>query len=244
MIKLTKSSQVPQSLSSGAVAAANNQLAGLVADGNTPTSKDFKPTLYGAVDVRKQLKSDQHNKCAYCECSLLNQDAEIEHFRPKTAYRQDKNTPVTKPAYYHLAYEWDNLLLCCHVCNRTKGVHFPLADPSVRFTPKEKAMLINPYVDYPAQHIEFRRYYVFPVEHQDGQKDAKGVWMTEILQLNRKDLVELRRRSYDDFLDQMEEKGVTFDETLSTWKDRAQRHGRSPESIEFLGMYDNQKCKF
>ena len=203
--------------------------------------KDFKSSIYGANDVREQLMNDQHEKCAFCECTLLDKDPEVEHFRPKTRVRQDKTRGNTiKLAYYWMAYDWDNLLYSCHQCNRIKGNYFPLKDPDNRFDiPNESPLLINPYTEDPADFIEFRQEKVFAKNN-----NAKGNKTIEVLGLNRKDLVELRRRRLKDFTIDMERQNISFDGKLKQIKQDAIRDERDPESIEFLGMYENQRYRF
>lgn len=247
MIKLTKSSTVPPTLMGQSVQNEKNVIQTKIRKGQKPESKDFKYELYGAQDVKDQLRKDQHDKCIFCECTLLDKDGgEVEHFRPKTAYRQDKiKGSYKKPAYYLCAYEWENLSLSCHACNRRKHVFFPLFNPNDRFTSKENPILINPFNVDPAAHLEFKRYEVFPKFNKNGNKDEMARWMIEELDmLNRPDLVELRKRRYEEFLDEMEEKGITFDDLLKQKEGREIKHGRSPECIEFYGMFTNQKIKF
>lgn len=196
MIHLAKGKDVPETLRSNDADAELKRLEKIVDNGGKPTYKDFNAGIYGADDVRKQLLIDQHEKCAYCECTLLDKEGgEVEHFRPKTACRQDKVKGNTKkPAYYKLAYVWNNLLLSCHACNKYKSTFFPLANPEHRFDlATELPLLINPYNDNPANHLEFRREKVFPVVDGNGIKDEKGRRTIEYINLNRKDLVEIRR---------------------------------------------------
>ena len=98
-------------------------------------------------------------------------------------------------------------------------------------------MIINPYVDDPAEHLEFRSHRLYP-------KDTKGDLTIKYLGLNRKDLVELRRRHLRDFIRSMEREGIDFDEKLQQKIQDYIDDQLAPESIEFLGMYQNQKYKF
>ena len=247
MIKLTKSNNTPPTLQSAAVEQEKQQLTSIVAVGGKPSSKDFKSDLYGATDVKTQLLTDQHHKCCFCESTLLNQDGgEVEHFRPKAAVRQDTTPRNTqKPAYYQLAYDWDNLSAACHACNRRKGTLFPLRDNHTRFNLQaEEPLLINPYIDNPDQHLEFRQYKLYAKRDANGNKDEKGSLTIKYLGLNRKDLKELRRRHLSDFVRSMDREGLSFDDKLQQKKQDCIDDHIDPESIEFLGMYQNQKYKF
>ena len=247
MIHLTKDNDSPETLVGNDADVELSRLEQIVDDGEKPTYKDFNAGIYGADDVRKQLLIDQHEKCAYCECTLLDKDGgEVEHFRPKTAYRQDRVKGNTKkPAYYKLAYNWNNLLLSCHACNSIKSTFFPLANPEHRFDlVKELPLLINPYNDDPANHLEFRQEKVFPVVDGNGKKDEKGSKTIEYIDLNRKDLVERRRRVLYRFVRTMSRLGMSFEQFLQQEIQDEISDGRTAESIEFYGMLANQKYKF
>ena len=247
MIKLTKSTNTPPTLQSAAVEQEKQKLASIVAGGRNPCSKDFRADLYGATDVKTLLLADQHHKCSFCESTLLNQDGgEVEHFRPKTAVRQDTTPRNTqKPAYYQLAYDWENLSAACHACNRRKSTFFPLRDNHTRFNLEaEEPLLINPYIEHPDQHLEFRQYKLYAKTDANGNKDEKGALTIKLLGLNRKDLKELRRRRLSDFVRSMDREGLSFDDKLQQKKQDCIDDHIDPESIEFLGMYQNQKYKF
>ena len=75
-------------------------------------------TVYADKEVRKQLKKMSHGKCAYCESKITSiYNGDIEHFRPKGGYGE--TNPITKPGYYWLASDWNNLLFACPFCNQT-----------------------------------------------------------------------------------------------------------------------------
>lgn len=78
-------------------------------------SADFDSSVYGEASVKKQLKKDQKEKCAYCETALCGDYGAVEHYRPKTQWKELDGT--TGLGYYWLAYEWDNLLCSCDRCN-------------------------------------------------------------------------------------------------------------------------------
>jgi uncharacterized protein (TIGR02646 family) len=74
--------------------------------------------VYADKEVRKQLKKMSHGKCAYCESKITSiYSGDIEHFRPKGGYGE--RNPITKPGYYWLASDWNNLLFACPFCNQT-----------------------------------------------------------------------------------------------------------------------------
>jgi uncharacterized protein (TIGR02646 family) len=98
--------------------------------------------------VAPELYDCHHGKCCYCEAPL-DANYEVEHWRPKSGY-------------YWLAYDWDNLLLVCGFCNKTKSNQFPIEDEAKRASnhrmslDAEKPAILKPDGDIdPSSHIEF-----------------------------------------------------------------------------------------
>ena len=75
------------------------------------TDLSFKNGVYAAADVKKQLKIDQHGKCAYCERFLNGDYGAVEHFRPKGGYdcgrkynyRQQQSEPEERREIFSLS---------------------------------------------------------------------------------------------------------------------------------------------
>lgn len=115
--------------------------------------------------------------------------ADVEHYRPKGAVRQEPGSPEQLPGYYWLAYSWENLYLCCQICNRSgKKDLFPLADPAARARSHhddvagESPLLLDPAgPEDPREHIRFRQELAIPLT-EAGRKTI------EILDLNREPL--------------------------------------------------------
>lgn len=153
----------------------------------------FEGAVYGCTTVRDSLRTAQHRKCCFCESRVEHVGlGEIEHFRPKGAWRQAKGSKLMRPGYYWLAYEWENLLWSCKVCNgKHKANTFPLGDPTTRncvgrSTAGETPLLINPTVIDPRDHIRF--------ELERAIADTElGETTIDVLQLNREQLLEERR---------------------------------------------------
>jgi uncharacterized protein (TIGR02646 family) len=152
---------------------------------------EFDRAIYAAQAVKKALCRLQHDKCCFCEAKVTHiSPGDVEHFRPKKAYRQDPRDPLIRPGYYWLAYEWTNLLLSCESCNRRgKASLFPLIDPAGRATPRgrdvsaERPLFLNPAAEDPAEHIEFRAERACP---RNGSLRGRGTIIA--LQLNRREL--------------------------------------------------------
>lgn len=124
----------------------------------------FDKAVYGSDEVKNLLLRAQHGKCCYCESRFTSTTfGDIEHYRPKGPVRQDQGAAEERPGYYWLAYDWDNLLVSCEVCNRRfKRSLFPLASPEGRARShhdgiaNERCLLINPGLEDPRDHIRFR----------------------------------------------------------------------------------------
>jgi uncharacterized protein (TIGR02646 family) len=135
------------------------------------TAKERKRILlkYGHASIRTALNYIFNGKCAYCESKIAQVSyAHIEHYRPKSKYPQ-------------LAFDWDNLLLSCSVCNSShyKGDKFPGAN--------EGGPLLNPCQDDPEEHLVFvfdRHLFVASIYGAS----ARGRVSEQVLGLNRPDL--------------------------------------------------------
>ena len=135
----------------------------------------------------------QHGKCCYCERKLSF--GHVEHYRPKRAVKQAKGLPKEHPGYYWLAYDWDNLLMSCPVCNTRKGILFPLADGTARARDhhvdvgEEQPLLIHPVNNDPRDHLRFRGEEPKPIK-------STGTRTIEVLDLRGHNLQESRRELF------------------------------------------------
>ena len=164
-------------------------------DGYCSANKTFKSkkTIYGHKSVKRALRDVQHSKCCYCEAKFgATYYGDVEHYRPKGAVKQSEISNKEYPGYYWLAYDWDNLLVSCKICNTDKGCLFPLIDETTRARnhrddiEKEQPVFINPVIDDPREHIIFRREEPIPITE-------RGLKTIEYLKLRRPDLQEARR---------------------------------------------------
>ena len=120
--------------------------------------------------------------------------ADVEHYRPKAACCQSPGSPLTRPGYYWLAYDWSNLLLSCGPCNqRFKRNLFPLTDELRRATCHredvldEEPLLIHPAVEDPEEFLAFERARVVAI---DG--NPRAIATIDICGLDDSDLFEQR----------------------------------------------------
>ncbi len=203
MIKIEKNTVAPTILSSEKAIWAREKLQRMVESHIEVKSSDFDAGIYGCHFVKGQLKSNQYGKCAYCESSLAGDFASIDHYRPKTTVRQEKSSPRGL-GYYWLAYDWDNLVVCCDMCNNRKNDLFPLKNPDTRNISNqdissEEPLIINPSIDNPEDHLEFHQHIVMP-KIIDSSEDERGKATIEILELNKRpDLLEARKRRWDEY---------------------------------------------
>jgi len=121
------------------------------------THSAFDPSIYACDSITNSLKQTHAGKCAYCE-SVIEHTSQgcVSHFRP--AWGCESGGKWDRQAYYQLAYQQENLLLSCHTCHeRYKGNHFPVvgARASTVGIKQEQALLVNPYLEDPRNHIRF-----------------------------------------------------------------------------------------
>jgi uncharacterized protein (TIGR02646 family) len=153
---------------------------------------DFKSSIYAHSTVKQVLIDCQFGKCCFCE-QRIDADGDVEHFRPKQAYKQATGQPLQRPGYYWLAYEWHNLFLSCPSCNqRHKQNLFPLADPTQRATDhkskvQEQPLFVDPSLDDPETLIGFHSERAYPIADNLRAKST-----IENLRLNRRNLSESR----------------------------------------------------
>ena len=115
--------------------------------------------LWSSGEVKEFLYESQHGKCCYCERKPPKRETDVEHFRPKGKVEEARKP---HPGYWWLAFNWENLLIACQLCNRTyKKTQFPLKDESKRVyeencdLSEEEQFLINPLEENPEQSIYY-----------------------------------------------------------------------------------------
>lgn len=133
-------------------------------------------------DFKVDFSRQQHGKCGYCEINVMvGSFGDVEHFAPKNEVAEfnagdnegsevehlaslQGRSPSLKiaPGYWWLAYQWDNYLLSCGVCNEVwKSSIFPVKHPPPRAgapleTDTELVLLLNPFgTKDPARHLQF-----------------------------------------------------------------------------------------
>ncbi len=86
--------------------------------------------------ARSYLTKDFHNMCGYCgkQFDVIEAKGQIEHFIPKKKF----------PQFEH---NYNNLILCCAVCNNKKYEDWPTNDASQNITIDGKKGYIDPATD-------------------------------------------------------------------------------------------------
>jgi uncharacterized protein (TIGR02646 family) len=178
---------------------------------------EFK--AYSDDAVKAELHALFGGHCAYCESRYDHvSPMDVEHYRPKGAVIE-ANGQLSKPGYFWLASDWDNLLPSCIGCNRArkqeqlmpdgsviaatsgKGNHFPLQAGSVRATApgqevQEQPLLLDPCRTDPEPHLLFRSDgFVEPRTSAQEQAMPLGITTILVCGLVRVSLVESRRRA-------------------------------------------------
>ena len=206
MIRINKTDNIPLKLSEDGATATAANIAAFEASPDeyisSPTRngrqvKKFEITgdIYGHATVKDQLKEEQDFKCCFCEAYFIaNGHGDVEHFRPKSAYKKKGERRLTYPGYYWLAYHWFNLYFSCQICNGSfKGNHFPLFDEANRMLShldaanidNENPVLIDPGKDNPEEFIQFREEVPYAVNDNDKGKTSIKAYGLDRDDLNR-----------------------------------------------------------
>lgn len=175
----------------------------------TKNKHNFNGSIY-RDKTKAALEILYKHKCAYCQTDTSpGAPFQVDHFRPKA----ETNGDSAHFGYYWLAYEWSNLTLCCSICNRKKGIHFPILGtriieplldtdglPTSEYLSLnsaimlgEQAVLLNPEIDKVEKH-----FYFLPNGEIKGV-DKRGEVTIDILKLNRPRLLFRRRKIWDDY---------------------------------------------
>ena len=152
---------------------------------------------YKTSDIKEKLNSLYHHKCAYCEDHA--EQTHVDHYRPKKDY-------------YWLAFSWDNLICSCPTCNQFKTNIFEImgrkpAPPketddlsdinilsSQKYDEQEKPKLLNPERD------NLNDAFLFDMGgHIRGNNNARADYTIETCHLDRKELIDSRRKIVDDY---------------------------------------------
>jgi uncharacterized protein (TIGR02646 family) len=177
----------------------------------------LKFKVYRDPAVKAALTEVFGRKCCYCESLLLGtQSGDIEHYRPKSrvaVHNADRTTVTYKGGYHWLASRWTNLLCSCADCNRPrtqlddneeertfgKANFFPVADEGHRATSAdgvaaEAALLLDPCVDQPEEHLIFTDDGKIQPKAVAGAASERGEATIHYCGLARAELLQMRAK--------------------------------------------------
>jgi uncharacterized protein (TIGR02646 family) len=153
--------------------------------------------VYAKREVMKALAELFYGKCAFCESSVGASAAPIRHhFRPKQDAVDDQGD-VSRPHYWWLAYEWDNIYFTCQRCATSAGARFPVRGERAPIgstgaaLENEARLLIDPCRDRPEQHLLFADDGIVAARSESAEATI------DTYNLNRDDLVHLRHQAMD-----------------------------------------------
>jgi hypothetical protein len=210
-------------------------------------------------DFKGEFSKAQFGKCGYCESMVVNgQPGDVEHYAPKSevwelnlqAVGQEKpylsNVEnrkykiLSERGYWWLAYDWNNYLLACHICNRTwKGAIFPVRKEHRQLPPDpdhgEEPLLLNPFdVENPGKFLRFTDF----GQIETHQKDEFGLATIETCGLDRQSLVRARKEKARRAYRLVQELNTAIEQGDETARDRALKDflELGNEEYEFAGM--------
>lgn len=161
---------------------------------------DFKKTQVRLADLcREPLATLFSRKCSFCETPSTFLGGEVAFYRPPNGVAQVSGAYLGDH-YWRQAFSWGNFYYVCAVCNRNKANRFPVEGPRAAADADddgirvERALLLDPCRDDPSGQL------LFSSDGRVSGSTERGRVTIEILNLNRPQLVELRRTEASAFL--------------------------------------------
>ena len=189
MIRVEKQKE-PEFLQSEMIDLANEKMEQFYSSQNrTQKRYDFPFNKEIDKELKKLLHKEFYGKCGYCEIKIDNPDAGIaDRYRPYNGVRDKKE--YFQDLYWWLTYEWTNLIFCCKECSQYKANYFPVtgkrATSQSDDLSKERALILNPCIDFPDKHLLYSDRGAI---HAETEKGAQTI---ELLRLDRTSLTEKR----------------------------------------------------
>ena len=165
---------------------------------------NFNSDLYAHPLIKTALKTLQYSKCCFCEAKITHiAYGDVEHFRPKAAYKRTITDTYQYPGYYWLAYDWENLFFSCQICNqRFKGNLFPLLDEQTRILDHDSDIVSEQCVFVHPTHDNSEEFITFEQEVPKAKNGSvRGKMTISSLGIDRATLNEDRREHLKSFLD-------------------------------------------
>lgn len=151
--------------------------------------------VFRAVHRKLKEMCSGAQRCNYCEDSAGD---EVEHIKPRSLYPER-------------VFVWDNYLLSCGQCNRSKGSRFSVIrqgrfidvthrpGSTRRKSPTGCPVIINPRTEDPLAffQLEIAETFLFlPMNDLPEIAKKRACYTIQVLKLNRDVLLEARREAY------------------------------------------------
>ncbi len=130
------------------------------------------------TDYHSEIEEDCKHRCVYCDISLEEHGYEgmvLDHFRPEKHFPKLRNDP-------------NNLILSCPKCNRSKWHHWPCSKEDNMPSHLDKVGFIDPFTE------DRKNYFSITIDGQLESTKPPAQYMLDMLNLNRKSRVQVRRR--------------------------------------------------
>jgi uncharacterized protein (TIGR02646 family) len=199
MIRLERG-PAPASLSGRSVAEAYAAAEDFFADEKSSSRRarfDFNRWPWQSDELRTALAETSGGRCSFCGFfgrPVMSMDT--HRLRPpQGAVEIDGVT--SRPHYWWLAYEWENLCLACRVCHKAQGSKFPTERKRVPvgtredLNEREQPLLIDPFAEDPERHFAYLD------SGEVAWFDLRALTTIETFDLNRPALVENRRHEVE-----------------------------------------------
>jgi hypothetical protein len=172
-------------------------------------------------DYKNTFRSAQHNKCGWCEVIDTSSHGAIDHYAPKGAVasiaavghetenvsgRRHEPGIQHNPGYWWRAFDWDNWIYACTVCNSTwKHIFFPVQeDPHPKPDGKQRKnytpLLLHPLVPDPAPDPEDHLDYDDGGQIRERAGSLRGRATINTLLLDRESLRSARKQVADNVI--------------------------------------------
>ena len=162
MRSIKKEVSCPPSLEQNCDSWTEELIESIKACGSFEKVPDALKNRYKKDDVLECLKDLYSTKCCYCESPVgVTCYENIEHRKPKSIFCDQ-------------TFRWENLHLCCQVCNTAKGNKW-----------NSDSEIVDPRADEVSQHLEF-------IFHLIKAKSDRGLTTIDHAKLNRKELQNAR----------------------------------------------------
>jgi len=137
----------------------------------------YKKKNINFKEVKSILSDFTQSHCSYCDVLLDTDNSQIDNFLPKSKFPENAN-------------DWDNLYLCCSVCNRNKGAILDI----YLLKPDDNDYFFEKYFI-----CDFETGAIKPNPAASQTEEKQAIRTINVLNLNRKQLLQSRLSEYNRF---------------------------------------------